>query len=304
VPNKHVRLLAAVAVLCLCGSAWGLVSEADSVKGEIHTSGVLRGQVTLSDLHGGLNVFAVPVGGDGRFEFRHVPYGDYRLTVLNSAEQPLHEELIAVHNQQQPIEIQLTVREEPRPASGSISAAELLHPPTKKAFKAFVTAQSFSDAGEHEKAVEELEKAVQLSPAYAAAWTNLGAQRILLKQYEQAIQDLTHAGEVSRPSAMILSNISYAQYMLHRSGVGTATAREALRLDPSYVQAHYLLGFFLLQDRQTRAEGVEHLELAARTMPAARAELDRVSPRLSAAAGDQAASTSLRLVAVVDVLFK
>jgi cytochrome c-type biogenesis protein CcmH/NrfG len=75
---------------------------------------------------------------------------------------------------------------------------------------------------------------------------------------------------------MILGNMAYAQFELHRFAEGTLSAREALRLDPSYVQAHYLLGFFLVRNRRTRAEGLQHLEVAARTMPSAKAELDRV----------------------------
>jgi len=74
---------------------------------------------------------------------------------------------------------------------------------------------------------------------------------------------------------MILTNVAYAQYMLHRFVEGTAAARAALQLDSTCVQAHYLLGSFLAQDRRTRAEGVQHLEVAARTMPAAREELAR-----------------------------
>jgi hypothetical protein len=42
------------------------------------------------------------------------------------------------------------------------------------------------------------------------------------------------------------------------------------------MQAHFILGGFLVHDARTRAEGVQHLETAARVMPAARAELERV----------------------------
>lgn len=273
--NKHIWLFAAVAVLCLSGSTWGQVLEADSVKGELHVDSptLLHSEVVLSDLHGGQKVAAVSVGGDGRFEFRHVPYGDYRLTVLDDAEQPIHEELITVHDQPQPIQVRVTLPETPRPASGAVSAEELLHPPAKKALKAVLEAQKLADAGAHDKAAEQLEKAVQLSPGYTPAWVNLAVQHIFLKGYEQALQELTRAVEISKPTAMALCNMAYAQYALHRYGEGTRTAREALRLDPSYAQAHYLLGSFLVVDR--RPEGLRHLEAAARSMPAAQAELER-----------------------------
>jgi tetratricopeptide (TPR) repeat protein len=247
------------------------------VKGELHVNspGVFRTQVILSDLRGSLNVAAAPVSADGRFEFRNVPYGEYRLTVLDSNEQPIHEEFLSVHDQLQPLAVEVTLQETPRPPAGTVTAQELLHPPTRKAFQAFVAAQKLSEAGAHEKAAEQLAKAVQLSPDYAAAWINLGAQHIFLKRYDEALRELTHANEIARPTALVLSNMAFAQYGLHRYADGVRSAREALRLDPACAQAHYLLGSFLALDRRTRAEGIEHLEAAARTMPSARQELER-----------------------------
>ena len=276
--NKRVGFSTAVAVLCFFGSAWGQVSEADSLKGELHLDSrtVLRSQVTLTDLHGGRTVAEEYVGTDGRFEFRHVPYGEYRLTVLDGADRPIHEELLTVCEHAQPIQVEVKLPETERPAGDTVSAQELLHPPAKKAFKAFLAAQKFSEAGAHEKAAEQLEKAVQLSPDYGAAWVNLAAQHIFLKRYEQALQELTHAGGISKPTAMMFGDMAFAQYALHRFAEGTRSAREALRLDPSSAAAHYLLGSFLVLDRRTRAEGFQHLEQAARTMPAAQAELERV----------------------------
>lgn len=273
---KHIRLLSAVAVLCLSRSTWGQASEADAVRGELHSSNLLHVQVTLTDLHGGRPFAEVPVGGDGRFEFRHVPYGEYRLTVLDRGEQPLYQEMIAVHEQQQPIEISVASREESRPAGAVVSAQELLHPPAKKAFKEFVAAQKFSEAGEHEKAAAQLAEAVLISPDYASAWINLGAQHIFLNRFEEAVQDLTRAAELSKPTPMLLTNLAFAQYSLRRYAEGTQAVRQALRLDPEWPPAHYLLGGFLVRDARTRAEGLQHMETAARVMPAARADLDRL----------------------------
>jgi tetratricopeptide (TPR) repeat protein len=276
VKNKYVWLFTSVALLCLNGSAWAQVSEADSVKGELHVDSprFVRTELTLSELHGGRSVAEVAVGADGRFEFRHVPYGEYRLTVFDGANQPIHEELISVHDQTQPIQVQVTLPVIERPASGTVSVRELVHPPTKKAFNAVVAAQKFAEAGAHDKAAEQLEKAIQLSPDYATAWINLAAQHIFLKRYEEGLHELEHAGEISKPTAMMLCDMAYAQYALHRYDEGVRSAREALRLDPSHAQAHYLLGSYLALDRRSWAEGIQHLEVAARSMPAARTELE------------------------------
>lgn len=273
---KHIRLPATVAVLCICGSAWGQSPEADSVKGELHINSpaFLRGEVTLNAMPNGRKVASATFGSDGRFEFLRVPYGEYRLTVLDG-DKPIHEELIAVRQQQPPLEINVTAPKPVSPPAGAVSARELLHPPTKQAIKAFMGAQKLSQAGDHEKAAGQFEKATQLSPDYTDAWINLGAQHIYLKRYEQALDELARAREISGPTAVILGDMAFAQYSLQHYPEGTRLAREALRLDPSSAPAHYLLGSFLAQDRRTRTEGIQHLEAAAVAMPAARAELDR-----------------------------
>jgi tetratricopeptide (TPR) repeat protein len=276
--HKHVRLFAAVAVLCFSRSAWGQIPEADRVKGEVQVDSraVLRSTVTLSDLRGHHTLEAVEVKGDGTFEFRHVPYGEYRLTVFDAGERPIHDELVSVHGQQsEPILVQVPMRETPRPPAGTISAAALLHPPTKKAFQDFLAARKFADAGAYDKAAGQLENAVRLSPGYADAWINLAAQHIHMGRYEQALQELAHASEISKPTAMILVNMAFAQHALHQDEEAIRSARQALRLDPSYAPAHYLLGSFLAPDRRTLPEAIQHLEVAARVMPGAQANLDR-----------------------------
>jgi tetratricopeptide (TPR) repeat protein len=247
------------------------------VKGEVHVNspGIFRGEITLSEMHASRIVASAIVGVDGRFEFHHIPFGQYRMTVFQVADQPIHEEIVSVRDPQQPFAVEVTLPETPRPPSGAVSAQELLHPPSKKAFQACAAAQKLSEAGAHDKAAELLEKAVRLSPDYATAWINLGAQHIYLKRYEEALQELAHAIEISPPTALVLSNMAFAQYSLHRYDEGVRSARAALRLDPSSAQAHYLLGSYLALDRRTRAEGIEHLEAAARTMPAIRPELER-----------------------------
>ena len=125
--SKRIRLWLAVSALCLNCGAWGEGSDA-LLKGELHvnSSGIFRTQVILSDLRGSLSVATASVSADGRFEFRNVPYGEYRLTVLDSDEHAIHEEFISVHDQLQPIAVEVTPQEAPRPAAGTVSAQELL----------------------------------------------------------------------------------------------------------------------------------------------------------------------------------
>ena len=47
-------------------------------------------------------------------------------------------------------------------------------------------AQRFSESGQTEKAVEELEKAIRISPEYADAYNNLAVQHIRMGRFEDA----------------------------------------------------------------------------------------------------------------------
>ena len=92
---------------------------------------------------------------------------------------------------------------------------------------------------------------------------------------EDAVRELARASEISKPTAVILADMAFAQYALHRYDEATHSARQALQIDPSSTPAHFLLGSFLALDRRTLTEGIQHLEAAARTMPAAQANLER-----------------------------
>jgi tetratricopeptide (TPR) repeat protein len=140
---------------------------------------------------------------------------------------------------------------------------------------AFAAARKLSDAGSPDKAADQLAKAVELSPYYSEAWINLGAEHLYLRRFDLALQELKRATGIAPPSAVLLSNLAFAQYALGLNDEGTRSVREALRLDPSYAKGHYLLGAYLARGGPTRAEGIAHLEKAARELKSAREELER-----------------------------
>jgi tetratricopeptide (TPR) repeat protein len=165
--------------------------------------------------------------------------------------------------------------------AGTVSVAQLLHPPGKKAVEAFLAARKLSDAGNYAQAAEQLEGAVRTSPEFADAWINLAAQHLRLGQYQQALDELSRAAEIAKPNAVLLNNMACAQHSLHRDQEAIFSAREALRLDKSYAPAHLLLGSVLAADRRTLTEALAHLEIAVRTYPAAQEFLERVRSEIA-----------------------
>ena len=76
----------------------------------------------------------------------------------------VHQELVTVNPQTGPLTVRLPAPAKKPSAPGTVSMTQLRHPPDRKAFQAFAAAQRFSESGQTEKAVEELEKAVRISP--------------------------------------------------------------------------------------------------------------------------------------------
>jgi tetratricopeptide (TPR) repeat protein len=150
----------------------------------------------------------------------------------------------------------------------------LKHPPARKAFSAFVAAQRFSEAGQFAKAAGELEKAVQISPEYAEAYTNLAAQHARIGRYQDAVNDAKRAMELTRPNAVDLCNMAFALDRLHQYPEAIDSARTAVRLEPGNDKAHYLLGVLLMRDWRTLQEGITHLQRAVPSVPAAQANID------------------------------
>lgn len=267
-----------VAILCLAPGARAQTAIAETVVGQLQmdSSEPHHSVVSLTTSDGERVLAQTDVRGDGTFTLQRVPFGEYSLVVSDGEDHPLHQQPVEIGSTNQPLLVRVPGQQLAKPPSGAISAAELLHPPSKTAIRHFAAAEKFSHAGEHSKAVAELQKAVELSPYYTAAWVNLGAEQLYLSHAQEGLQALERASQIGPVTVILLSDLAYAQFCVGRNQEGARSARAALNLDPSHPAAHYLLALFLLRDPRTAAEAVHHLEIAAQTLKSARVELDRL----------------------------
>jgi tetratricopeptide (TPR) repeat protein len=213
---------------------------------------------------------------DGVCPFREVPFGDYRLSVLDSHGGAVYEDVITVGQYGPPIIIQLPKSQQIRPPSGPVSVSELQHPPARKAYAAMLSAQRFSDSGDYRHAAEQLQKAISVSPDYADAHWNLAAQYIRLGDYAGSVEESRRAMQLAKPGPLQLCNLAFAQMQLKQYHDAIESARASLRLNAEYPQAHLVLGTLLAQDRGTLPEAIPHLEFAARSLPSAARILELV----------------------------
>jgi len=271
-----LRPLAAPAAVVFCAAAGFAQSDIGSWKGELRSdSPRLFGGYTVElfdQRH--MRADSVNVGLDGRFEFQHVPEGQYELQISDGAGRVVYDDWVRASSGTRSLEVRIPNESINRPPAGGVSMKQLLHPPQPKAIGHARAAQKFSDAGEYAKAAGELEAALRISPGYAEARTNLGAQYLRLGRYAEALEQLQRAVEI-QPSLPALTNLGYAQLMLNRPAESAATARAALRLDADNAAAHYLLGMSLVATGSS-TEANPHLEKAAETMPTARVNLQRL----------------------------
>lgn len=278
--RRTLRLLGATAFF-LCAMVPGRAQNGEQptlrVELKCDTCGV-RPEYTLElyDIRTRQKAGSADLQPDGSFTLRHVSYGEYQLTILDAGGNELHHQYLTVGGVAVPLLIQMRAPLQQRPPGGPVSVAQLQHPPARKAFQAMLAAKKFSQAGNHEKAAEELQKAVRISPYYADAYTNLGVQHIHLGRYREATGEFAHALEIGGPNPLLLTDLASAQYALRHFDDAIQSARWALRLEPGYPQAHLMLGLVLCTDTRTVQEGLEHLRKAAESIPSARVQMEKV----------------------------
>ena len=157
-----------------------------------------------------------------------------------------------------------------------MSVKQLMHPPHKKAVQAFQRASRLSAAGKYDDAITELEKAIRISPDFAAAHTNLAVQYSRMSRFEESIAESTRAIQIGGPDPANLCNLAAAQARLHRFAEAEKSARAALALDSGFLKASLILGSILVDEPATRAEGTIYLEKASAEFASARKFLEQL----------------------------
>jgi tetratricopeptide (TPR) repeat protein len=232
---------------------------------------------------------------DDRFTFRGVPSGQYWLVVTDGNGTTLSESSVSVAPVTWSTVLRLSPPSQQLPPSGGISVAELRKPLARQAVRAAADALKQSAAGHDDKAVELLQKAIGISPEYAAAYTNLTAAYLRMGDTDRAIATAQRAIEVvsaahGKPSSVDFSNLAYAQLLKKRYTEAAANSRHALELAPDSDKAHMVLGMTLAVGGGDLREAAQHLEFASKTLPTAQPMLDAVQQALARVAARQTQS--------------
>jgi tetratricopeptide (TPR) repeat protein len=253
-------------------SAAAQTSHFNQFRIEIQSQGSLPANysVQLIDSNQHNTVSTVYSDGLGGFSFQSVPEGQYIARLVDSAGRTVGEDIVCVDGVAPVIRINPPAQpSSPRPAGDLVSARQLQHPPSKNAVKAFHDARKYSDAKQYQKAAAALEKAVELSPDFAEAHTNLAAEYLHLGRYEQAVRETQLAMQIASPNVRDLVNCALGEWALNRRADALRLAQRALDLDRGSLTANFVSGSLLAMNPATLPEGIRRLEIAADKIPAA-----------------------------------
>jgi len=170
-------------------------------------------------------------------------------------------------------------RPEPQQPARLLSVASLLHHVPKAAQKAYDRGIDFVRKGDPSRAVEELEKAIKLDPAFSSAHGDLGVLYAQLGRLQDGESEIRQAIVLDPYASFTHSNLGWVLFQQHSFSDAERSARRALSLSPTNDPAHLLLGIMLGGEPATRAEGVRHLKQAIATFPEVAKTLEELGER-------------------------
>jgi Tfp pilus assembly protein PilF len=93
-----------------------------------------------------------------------------------------------------------------------------------------------------ERAIQELERAIQLKPNYATAHHWLGLNQMSLGYFDQAIAEEKRALELDPLSLVINADFGWTYFNARRYDEAEAQVRKTLEMDANFFLAHFYLG--------------------------------------------------------------
>jgi len=101
---------------------------------------------------------------------------------------------------------------------------------------------AYAELGEHDRAIEDYDKAIELNKEYAEAYYNRGLAYAKLGKYDKAIEDFNKAIELNKEYAKAYNNrgIAYAKQQKYNEAI--KDYNEAIELNPDLAEAYYNRG--------------------------------------------------------------
>lgn len=191
---------------------------------------------------------------DGGFIFGRIPPGNFRLTVEGGSEYENATEYPSIYREASSGGriVRLTIFMRPKNEFGSVH---------RDAVQAYQKALELDRAGDHRKAVEELNKALAIYPKFGPALNQLGVQYLKLGQPDKAAEALEAAVRLAPEEFMPRLNYGIALLNQKKFVMAEEHLRAAIMKNDASPTAHMYLGIALIS--QTKLDEAEKELLAA-----------------------------------------
>ncbi len=125
---------------------------------------------------------------------------------------------------------------------------------------------ALADQGDHDEAIKQYQKALQIDPLYQDPVANIGLSLAQKGKMEESITQFLKALVINPKDYKTLNNLGASLIVVGRVTEAIQRLSEALTLDPYYAQAHNNLGVAL--QRQGRVgEAIDHFSTAVQLDP-------------------------------------
>jgi tetratricopeptide (TPR) repeat protein len=223
---------------------------------------------------------------DGVFRFNGISPGNYTVVVDGGKEYESTREPVTIDAVGRGRIVQVTIQLRPKADASNPAFAGV----PQSALEAYQKGTAAAQKGNSKDAAQFLSKAVSISPTFAPALSDLGAQYIRLSQWDKAAEtfeallklkpnDATahvDMGMVAYNQGMLLFKENKADEAAQKMTLAESHLREALKLKSTGPSAHYYLGLTLLKLKRwdeaqaemeaTIKNGGDNIALAHRTL--------------------------------------
>ena len=152
-------------------------------------------------------------------------------------------------------------------AANTVSVDTLQIP--EAALKEMHEFQKKFDEGKLDEATRHAEKALKISPQWAAAHQDLGQSFARMRQYDKAIEEFQKAASLDEKMVSPWVSMAGAYFLQGQYHEGENAARRALERDPANGTATYFLGRTLVAQEHELSNAMELLRKTQEQFPAA-----------------------------------
>jgi tetratricopeptide (TPR) repeat protein len=242
-----------------------------AVRGEVSSENVIVGSLTVELVAPNRpGVIRTSVEGGGSFEFDGLTPGQYQLRFSGAGGQILYEEPVLISGGFQTLTIRIPGKANDEQAKdATVSIRQLEHKVPSQAQKEFASGKAASSKGDQTVALDHFQKAAQIDPEFADAFTGIGISDMALGKLQQAADQFQKAVNLVPDHVGALANLSIVLCRLEHYHEAGEAARRALKLDPRLSKIRYVLGLSLATEGGDQAEALDNLQRAAAEVPKA-----------------------------------